>query len=334
MSRSAGLTRTKLPLTPLPFGEGRGVGLRTRSAPLNSASPPTPVQRGRAWTGFTLIELLVVITIIVVLLALLTPALDQAIYQTELAVCEATLKTISGGVLIYTQEYRRSYPHRALVAAHKPKPVHIYNGDENLDDRKVVRPYFSVKNALLDPLCEKVDFDHTLPDSSVEVSYPLWFGFQYLESPHAGRGMKKLGDRFSFTEDTGPNAGRTFRFNLLASDMDVISLSSQLNFTHSSHPDKTGTRFTTAIQDESVIHPLAPTTFLTLTTSRWDGNNAQRGPLDMNYAYDDGSISRLIDVVLTADDRVIDRAGQEMVAVDEYSNDFAKGADYYIPPLR
>jgi prepilin-type N-terminal cleavage/methylation domain-containing protein len=38
-------------------------------------------------TAFTLIELLVVVTIIVVLLSLLTPALDRAIYETELAVC-------------------------------------------------------------------------------------------------------------------------------------------------------------------------------------------------------------------------------------------------------
>ena len=38
--------------------------------------------------GLTLIELLVVITIIVILLALLMPAIDKAIYQSELAVCE------------------------------------------------------------------------------------------------------------------------------------------------------------------------------------------------------------------------------------------------------
>jgi prepilin-type N-terminal cleavage/methylation domain-containing protein len=37
--------------------------------------------------AFTLIELLVVITIIVVLLSLLTPALDTAVYQTERIVC-------------------------------------------------------------------------------------------------------------------------------------------------------------------------------------------------------------------------------------------------------
>jgi prepilin-type N-terminal cleavage/methylation domain-containing protein len=38
--------------------------------------------------AFTLIELLVVVTIIVVLPALLAPALDQSIYQVELTVCD------------------------------------------------------------------------------------------------------------------------------------------------------------------------------------------------------------------------------------------------------
>ena len=45
-----------------------------------------------AKSAFTLIELLVVVTIIVVLLAMLTPALDKAIYQAELAVCGAHKK--------------------------------------------------------------------------------------------------------------------------------------------------------------------------------------------------------------------------------------------------
>src|SRR5438876_557647 len=47
--------------------------------------------------AFTLIELLVVVTIIVVLLALLTPALDRAIYQAELTVCAANQHTVGAG---------------------------------------------------------------------------------------------------------------------------------------------------------------------------------------------------------------------------------------------
>src|ERR1051325_11645311 len=62
--------------------------------------------------AFTLIELLVVITIIVVLLALLAPAVDKAIYQAELAVCETNLHGIGAGGIIYTQDFKRRYPYR------------------------------------------------------------------------------------------------------------------------------------------------------------------------------------------------------------------------------
>ncbi len=48
--------------------------------------------------GYTLIELLVVITIIAVMLALLSPAMDRAIYQAELAVCGANLHGIGLGI--------------------------------------------------------------------------------------------------------------------------------------------------------------------------------------------------------------------------------------------
>ncbi len=61
--------------------------------------------------GFTLIELLVVITIIAVLLALLTPALDRAIVQAELAKCAANQHALLNITHIYAMdENRRKYP--------------------------------------------------------------------------------------------------------------------------------------------------------------------------------------------------------------------------------
>jgi prepilin-type N-terminal cleavage/methylation domain-containing protein len=56
--------------------------------------------------GFTIVELLVVITIIVVLLALLMPGLDRAIYQAELAVCGSRLKSLGAAVSTYAPTRR------------------------------------------------------------------------------------------------------------------------------------------------------------------------------------------------------------------------------------
>jgi prepilin-type N-terminal cleavage/methylation domain-containing protein len=54
--------------------------------------------------GFTLIELLVVITILVVLLALLAPAMDRAIEMANRAVCASNLHNIHANLYLYATE--------------------------------------------------------------------------------------------------------------------------------------------------------------------------------------------------------------------------------------
>ena len=62
-------------------------------------------------TGFTIVELMVVITITVVLLALLTPAMDQAIVRAELTRCAANQHALLNVLHIYAMnENGRKYP--------------------------------------------------------------------------------------------------------------------------------------------------------------------------------------------------------------------------------
>src|SRR5437870_3033494 len=82
-------------------------------------------------TAFTLVELLVVISIIVTLLALLSPALDRAIYQAEMAVCGARLRSVAGSALIYAPDFRRQYPYRPTVKngdGSKPNNLYVNTG--------------------------------------------------------------------------------------------------------------------------------------------------------------------------------------------------------------
>src|SRR5688500_11147460 len=100
---------------PLSLGERirvRAEHLNAQSASGTLALTPALSQGERGW-GFTLIELLVVITIIVVLLALLTPAMDRAIYAAEMAVCGANENATGTSILVYTVDFKRSYPHRS-----------------------------------------------------------------------------------------------------------------------------------------------------------------------------------------------------------------------------
>lgn len=92
----------------------------------------------REYRGFTLIELLVVVTIIVVLLALLTPALDKAIEQANIAVCGSHLKGIGQASVTYALENKKQFiicRGRTITQIFSPAG---FNGYDNYpDDAKV-----------------------------------------------------------------------------------------------------------------------------------------------------------------------------------------------------
>ena len=67
-------------------------------------------ERPAAPRAFTLIELLVVVTIIVLLLSMLLPAMSKAIEAGQVAVCRSNLKQLGMGMLLYSSDNERTTP--------------------------------------------------------------------------------------------------------------------------------------------------------------------------------------------------------------------------------
>ena len=65
--------------------------------------------------GFTLVELMVVVAIIAILVSLMTPAVEEAMYQAQLAVCATRLNGIALGAATYANDNRSRYPHRNVI---------------------------------------------------------------------------------------------------------------------------------------------------------------------------------------------------------------------------
>jgi len=65
--------------------------------------------------GFTLVELLVVMTIIVFLVAMLVPAVEQAASYAREAKCLANLSQVGVAMRMYTNDNRLYYPSKALA---------------------------------------------------------------------------------------------------------------------------------------------------------------------------------------------------------------------------
>ena len=263
--------------------------------------------------AFTLIELLVVITIIVILMALLTPALDQAVYQAELAVCAAKQDALAAATFSYTMNHKRFYPYRTLARQFNRVQPHKVHRDTNVSDMKVLQSFLSLNDNLQDPLVKPVDLtmitgnlndvlSGQVPQGTwIYSSYAYWAGWRY-NTPAGLKGMHKLGDGFEWGD-------RTFR--MIASDHDMVTIA-QTNV-QSTHPDADGVMFNQVLQNETAFDYYSA---VRLTYSTWTAALGiwKRGAIDMNAVFDDGSVSRYNSVPADARDHEL------MTRIPEYND--------------
>lgn len=275
--------------------------------------------------AFTIVELLVVVTIIVVLLALLTPALEKAIYQADLAVCATQLKAIATEATIYAMDYRRRYPYRgdlletkvttnALQPLYKWRPDQLSRGTDH-DLREVLRGYIQVNKMLLDPLAGDVDLERTQRDTHVFGSYAMWFGWTYTYRGRPEKGMKKIGDHWAWLDR---------EFNLIAGDH--VSFES---YAQNSHPDADDVSRLFNLQDQPSHNFDVPTVNFTL--SRWVHLNVPRGLVDLNFAYADGGVQRINGVKNNETDNGGSNEGR-MTAVSMEADERVWPMDWIVAP--
>lgn len=295
--------------------------------------------------GFTLVELLVVIAIMVVLLALLVPAMDQAVYQAELSVCGGRLKAFGTGVTVYAVDFRRSYPDRPWVYSGGRRPNHFWSRNAGVfggDERTLIRPYVSRMNEQVQcPFNQEMNLDQTSSSdqasesNAVYTSYYLLYGWGYRGGGVTERAMRKIGDRFTYTTvGDASQPAVVDSFDILVSDYDMFTTTNK-NAILGSHPDQGPSAIMTpyAIEDISWLTfasgVQAPGTIITI--SRWtSAGKGRRAPIDMNFAHADGSVNRLTDVVFERPDGSPD---ERMARLFEESN---KATNYtmHLPPLK
>ena len=283
-------------------------------------SPLQPFAR-----GFTIVELLVVLTIIVVLLALLAPALDQAVYQAELAACGGRLRAQAMGAVQYTHDSARRYPYRAGVEFDDVRADYlmffsrfdrpVYN------DRPALASYMSINETFNCPQVQAVDLEAPGPDEPyiLFTSYGRYCGWRFRNGNTIHKGMRRLGDRFEYVFLGAGGASETVAFSVLATDADFIVEGGTV---HSAHSDADGRLASLRLEHYPQTNARGQY-FISFSYWYTDSNRGPvtRGPVDRNFAYEDTSVRRIGDIIID-DPRLLRVSSHSSVAV---------GRDTFLP---
>jgi prepilin-type N-terminal cleavage/methylation domain-containing protein len=285
--------------------------------------------------GFSLVELLVVITIIVVLLSLLAPALEKAIYRAELAVCASQLRGIGSSVTIYAQSSRSYYPYRGLgrvVDANVKPPNYDQPAEIKYHPAVTARPFDqrttliqampALNKQMNDPLTKFIEIDQ--PALTVFSPYNLWWEFAYYNQANT-EVMYKIGDSFTCYGE---------RFTALAGDRDLVRPTVDAQCSHPDDVYQPGLLRQLHKQNEQGPWVIAPGG---MTISCWYSDpsdtsaavtDGRRSPVDNNYVMSDLSVAQVNRIRW---DKSLER--DHIRTVSTYSNGWQGGEfDYmYIP---
>lgn len=249
--------------------------------------------------AFTLIELLVVVSIIVILLALLVPALDKAIYQSELAVSAQKLQEIGMGATNYAVAHAKAYPHRRGVLESGWRPDQLT--DHTLDDRPMLFPYIPAElhtspltGRPADRGVEAQITDTEGRPAWVFGSYAMFFGWKYTTEE---KGMLEMEQKFTWQGQP---------YGVLAADFSAVNLKNQQSV--SGNPDYSGYSWMTPSDgtDDFRNRPAISSMFghvpanTRILFSAWnnDGPKEHDG-VDLGYALADGAFIRYTDVKMS-----------------------------------
>jgi len=239
----------------------------------------------RRTVAFTLVELLVVVTIVVILIALLLPAMSRAIYSATLAQCGANLKSVAGSVQTYAFDHRKFYPERGLFGPNPgiPTPICLQGHASNdYDMRPPLKGYVQINKQLNDPFTIPVDLElegngHPI----IMASYAMWWAWGYAGNAP----MTRVGESWTFQNTS---------YNLLVGDYELLwDLERRVT---ASHPDLGGGA-PQLIQRAGDNQPVASWAG-NGTLSAWALDGTNRARLDLNNAFDDGSVRRSTGVVI------------------------------------